>query len=100
HQYALLAGLSYAAGDAVISMDADLQHPPELIPALVEQWRAGHKIVNTLRVDPSTLPMFKRVTSALYYFILSKLSGVPMRKGMSDYRLLDRQGAAGLFSFW
>jgi len=105
HQYALFAGLTHAAGDAVISMDADLQHPPELIPELVEQWRAGYKIVNTVRLDPRTLSAFKRVTSALYYTMLSKLSGVPMRRGMSDCRLLDRQvldelasfGEAGLF---
>jgi len=105
HQYALFAGLTHAAGDAVISMDADLQHPPELIPELVEQWRAGYKIVNTVRLDPRTLSAFKRVTSALYYAMLSKLSGVPMRRGMSDCRLLDRQvldelasfGEAGLF---
>jgi glycosyltransferase involved in cell wall biosynthesis len=99
HQYALFAGLSQAAGAAVISMDADLQHPPELIPTLVEQWRAGYKIVNTVRQDPPTLSTFKRATSALYYRVLSKLSGVPMRKGMSDCRLLDRQVLEELLSF-
>jgi len=99
HQYALFAGLSHAAGAAVISMDADLQHPPELIPTLVEQWRAGYKIVNTVRQDPPTLSTFKRATSALYYRVLSKLSGVPMRKGMSDCRLLDRQVLEELLSF-
>jgi glycosyltransferase involved in cell wall biosynthesis len=105
HQYALFAGLSHASGAAIISMDADLQHPPELVRSLVERWRAGYKIVNTVRLDPPTLSIFKRTTSALYYRALSKLSGVPMRKGMSDCRLLDRQvlqelmtfGEAGLF---
>jgi glycosyltransferase involved in cell wall biosynthesis len=99
HQYALFAGLSQAAGSAVISMDADLQHPPELIPTLVEQWRAGYKIVNTVRMDSPTLSRFKRTTSALYYSVLSKLSGVPMRRGMSDCRLLDRQVLEELLSF-
>ena len=99
HQYALFAGLSHATGAAVISMDADLQHPPELIPALLEQWRAGYKIVNTVRLDPPTLSRFKRVTSAWYYVLLSRLSGVPMRKGMSDCRLLDRQVLEELLSF-
>jgi len=99
HQYALFAGLSHAAGDAIISMDADLQHPPELIPTLLERWRAGYKIVNTVRQDPPKTSRFKRVTSALYYALLSKLSGVPMRKGMSDYRLLDRQVLDELMSF-
>ena len=60
HQYALLAGLSRAAGDAVVTMDADLQHPPQVIPKLVEEWRRGNKIVHTIRLDPASLPFSKR----------------------------------------
>jgi dolichol-phosphate mannosyltransferase len=91
HQYALMAGLSHAAGRAVISMDGDLQHPPALIPALIEQWRAGYKMVHTRRLDPPHISRFKKWSSGLFYSLFSLLSGVPMASGMADFRLLDRQ---------
>lgn len=91
HQYALMAGLANARGKAVISMDADHQHPPAMIPGLVEQWRLGYKIVHTRRIDPPNLGRFKRWSSGLFYSIFSLLSGVPMQSGMADFRLLDRQ---------
>lgn len=91
HQYALMAGLSQARGVAVISMDADLQHPPAMIPKLIEQWRQGRRIVHTRRLDPSNIGRFKKWSSDLYYSIFSLLSGVPMESGMADFRLLDRQ---------
>jgi dolichol-phosphate mannosyltransferase len=91
HQNALIAGLTHARGDAVISMDADMQHPPAIIPSLVHEWRKGNKIVKTVRRDPVTAPFFKRVTSRLYYRLFSYLSGIEMRSGMADFRLLDRQ---------
>ena len=91
HQNALIAGLAHATGDAVISMDADLQHPPELIPTLVAEWQKGHKIVTTVRKDTEALPKLKRLTSRLYYRLFSYLSGVAIESGMADFRLLDRQ---------
>jgi dolichol-phosphate mannosyltransferase len=99
HQYALLAGLHHARGDALITMDADLQHPAALIPLLCERWKEGYKIVNTLRRDPPNTSRLKRATSALYYSLFSALSGVPMRRGMSDCRLLDRQAVDELLLF-
>lgn len=91
HQHALVAGLTYARGNAVISMDADLQHPPDVIPSLVHEWRKGNKIVKTVRRDPANVPVFKRLTSRYYYRLFSYLSGIEMQGGMADFRLLDRQ---------
>ena len=56
HQYALFAGLANAAGQAIITLDADLQHPPAIIPQLLSHWREGSKIVHTVRIDPETTP--------------------------------------------
>ena len=63
HQYALLAGLEMAEGDAVITMDCDLQHPVEMLPLLFEKWRAGYKVVKTLRQDTCDIGWFKGWTS-------------------------------------
>ncbi|SDM86224.1 dolichol-phosphate mannosyltransferase [Geoalkalibacter ferrihydriticus] len=91
HQNALLAGLHYAGGEAVISMDADLQHPPDLIPDMVTAWQKGARIVHTLRRDSQELPFFKKWSSRLYYRIFSFFTGVKLAQGMADFRLLDRQ---------
>jgi len=91
HQYALLAGLANAKGEAVITMDGDLQHPVKMIPELVNEWRHGNLIVHTRRIDPPTAPFFKKMSSRLYYRIFSYLSGVRIESGMADFRLLDRR---------
>ncbi len=91
HQYALYAGLAAARGMAVVSMDADLQHPPEIIPALVARWRQGYKIVCTARLDFNNVSFLKRITSRLFYKVFSFLSGVQIDQGVADFRLLDRR---------
>ena len=91
HQNALLAGLAAARGEAVISLDADLQHPPEVVPQLIEKWREGFQIVHAIRRDPPSAPRLKRFTSRLYYRLFSYLSGVDIEPGAADFRLLDRQ---------
>src|SRR5262245_38222485 len=91
HQSALIAGLAAARGRAVITMDADLQHPPEVIPELVSKWQEGFKIVHALRKDPASTSMFKSATSRLYYKLFTFLSGVAIYEGSADFRLLDRQ---------
>lgn len=99
HQYALLAGLLHAEGSAVITMDADLQHPPSLIPQLIKEWEGGQKIVNTLRIEPQSLPFFKKITSRLFYSVFAFLSGIPLESGMADFRLLDRQVVDAILQF-
>lgn len=99
HQYALLAGLLHAKGRAIITMDADLQHPPEVIPKLVEEWRKGYKIVKTIRSDPEDYSAFKKLSSRWFYRIFSYLSGVRLESGMADFRLLDRKVLNDILQF-
>jgi glycosyltransferase involved in cell wall biosynthesis len=99
HQYALFAGLSNAAGQVVITMDADLQHPPAIIPELLRSWRQGNKIVHTVRIDHDNTLWRKKFTSRLFYRIFSLLSGVELSAGMADFRLMDRQVVNELLQF-
>ena len=99
HQHALAAGLSSARGQTVVTMDGDLQHPPELIPELLSAWKQGHKIVNTRRIESQPNGMFKRVTSKYFYKLFSTLSEVNVSEGSSDFRLLDRVAVNYLLSF-
>ncbi len=96
HQGALFAGLNHARGAAIVSMDGDLQHPPETIPLLVAAWREGVKVVNTRRLDSADTGLFKRFTSRAFYVLFSRLSGVQMEAGASDFRLLDHSARDAL----
>ncbi|GEN65980.1 glycosyltransferase family 2 protein [Chryseobacterium rhizosphaerae] len=90
HQPAVKAGMDNANGNAVISMDGDLQHPPELIPEMIKKWEEGYDIVFTVRTYPKEISFFKRKTSDFFYKILSGLSDVNLTKGGgSDFRLMD-----------
>ncbi len=99
HQNALLAGLEKATGDAIISLDGDLQHPPDLIRDLLSKWEEGYKIVNTRREDPPWTGFFKRTTSRSFYRVFSSLAGFKVPEGSSDFRLLDRRALHPLFQF-
>ena len=91
HQNALMAGLHVAKGDAVITMDADLQHPPEVILQLIESWQEGYKIVNTRRTETEEEPLLKRLSSKAFYKTFSWLTKSSIKAGMADFRLLDRK---------
>lgn len=91
HQASLKAGLDAAKGDCVISLDADLQHPPELIPQMVEYWKQGYEVVYTQRIDNEHVSWFKKLTANLFYSLLRSLSDIPIEEGTADFRLLDRK---------
>lgn len=91
HQIALTCGLDYAEGDAVITMDGDLQHPPSLIPLLIRKWQEGYNIVQTVRTATEDAGWFKRITSAGYYALINQISSAPVVPGGSDFRLMDRE---------
>ena len=86
---ALLAGLEVASGDVIITIDADLQHPPELIPKLIEQWRQGFKVVHAIKQDRTRDGIFARWRAYVFNSLLTRLGGVDVRNS-SDYKLLDR----------
>ncbi|WP_243394651.1 glycosyltransferase family 2 protein [Leptospira adleri] len=91
HQIALKAGLDHSDADCVISLDADLQHPPELIPILIRKWEEGNDIVYTKRMDNENVGLFKKITAKIFYSLLNALSGLNIDQGAADFRLLDRK---------
>ena len=91
HQLALTCGMDNAQGDAVVTMDGDLQHPPELIEQLVDLWEKGFEVVQTVRKSTEDASIFKNITSSAYYKIINKMSKVKITPGGSDFRLLDRK---------
>ncbi|HVN66824.1 MAG TPA: glycosyltransferase family 2 protein [Candidatus Sulfotelmatobacter sp.] len=91
HMIALTAGLDHAAGRAVITLDADLQHPPSLIPILIEKWRAGAEVVNTLRQETKGAALFKSLSAGFFYWLLNRIARLDLPANAADYRLLDRR---------
>jgi dolichol-phosphate mannosyltransferase len=98
HQGALSAGLAYAVGDAVIMMDGDLQHPPSLIPRLLECWEAGYEVVNTVRLDTEDGSLRKKLLSRGFYWVFKILTGFPIDPGSADFRLMAREPVDALNS--
>jgi dolichol-phosphate mannosyltransferase len=90
HQSALRAGLDTAAGDCVVTMDADGQHPTETLHAMIERWRAGAEIVTAVREGGGNAGLFKRATSRGFYRFMNAVADVRLIEGGADFRLLDR----------
>ena len=88
---ALLAGFDYASGDCVVIMDADLQHPPQLIPEMIRHWEDGFEDVYARRKDRKTDGWFRRNLSSLYYRLLQKAAHADILQNVGDFRLLDRK---------
>jgi len=91
HQLAVKAGMDHAYGDCVISMDCDMQHPPELIPEMLKKWEEGFEVVYTIREEDKTLSKGKRSSSSLFYKTLNWLSDIELESGAADFRLLDQK---------
>ena len=91
HQMAITAGLDHASGDAVVMIDADLQDPPELIPTMIEHWRAGSDVVYTMRTNREGESRFKVVTARWFYGLMGRVAAVPLASNSGDFRLLSRR---------
>lgn len=90
HQLAITAGMSHAVGRVVVTMDADLQHPPSMIPEMLRLWREGNQVVYTVRTYGKEIGRFKRWSSDVFYRVINKLSDIELIPGAADFRLLDR----------
>src|SRR5918993_533643 len=91
-EIAIAAGLDHARGDAVVIMDADLQHPPEMIETFVERWREGYVMVYGQRIDRSGETRFKRSSASLFYRLFRRFGETSLPEGAGDFRLIDRKG--------
>jgi polyisoprenyl-phosphate glycosyltransferase len=98
HQTALTAGLDHARGDAVVMLDADLQDPPELIPRMLDHWRAGCDVVYAVREQREGESRFKLATARWFYSLFDKLAQVELHHNSGDFRLLDRRALDALLS--
>ena len=88
---AMIAGLDYSSGDAVVFMDADLQDPPEILPELIKYWEEGYDDVYARRKTREGETFFKKITSKIYYRLLQKLTNIEIQQDTGDFRLLDRR---------
>jgi dolichol-phosphate mannosyltransferase len=98
HQTALTAGLDHAKGDAVVMLDADLQDPPELIPTMLEHWRAGCDVVYAVRDARAGESRFKLATARWFYSLFDALAQIDLGHNAGDFRLLDRRALDALLS--
>jgi polyisoprenyl-phosphate glycosyltransferase len=99
HQMSLLAGIENALdADAIIMMDCDLQHPPELIPELLEQYRNKYDVVYTVRRDTEDIGILRKTAGDIFYFILGKISRIPINANAADFRLISSRVAKTLTS--
>ena len=91
HQIAVTAGLDYARGEAIIIIDADLQDPPEVVLDLIEKWHEGYEVVYAVRAEREGESWFKKMTAALFYRIIFRITDVKIPLDAGDFRLLDRK---------
>ena len=98
-EIAMIAGLDYSKGDAVIIIDADLQDPPELIPEMISYWEEGYDDVYAKRKSRKGESWLKKFTSKMYYKTLQSVTKIQIQKDTGDFRLLDRRCVEALKQF-
>jgi len=98
HQAALTAGLDASTGDFVISLDADGQHPPEMIKQMLDLFEQGYDIVQAQRIDPERSISFKQISSSAFYNVINRISGTQFVPGAADFRGMSRQTVDALKS--
>ena len=91
HQIAISAGIDYARGEAVIILDADLQDPPQVIPSMIERWKAGAEVVYAQRTAREGETRFKLLTASVFYRLITRITSVDIPRDTGDFRLLDRR---------
>lgn len=91
HQVAVTAGLNFVRGQVIVILDADLQDPPELIPALVEKWQQGYQVVYAQRTKRLRESWFKRLPAYVFYRLMRRLADVEIPVDTGDFCLMDRQ---------
>ena len=93
HEAAMIAGLDYAGGDGIVCMDADLQHPPECLPEIVEKFDEGYEVISMVRTRNKTAGLVKNVTSAAFYKLINHLSDVKFEANASDFFAVSKNAA-------
>jgi dolichol-phosphate mannosyltransferase len=98
HQAALDCGLKHASGDAIISMDADLQHPPSLIPKMIELWEEGYEVITTQKLENEEASFMYKLFSKSFYSLFNKYSQIKLTPNGSDFRLMSRRSLDAVLS--
>lgn len=93
HEAAMIAGIDHAKGDAIVCMDADLQHPPECLEPIIEKLEEGHGVINMVRTQNKSAGVIKNITSAGFYWVINTLSDVKFQPNASDFFAISRQAA-------
>ncbi len=99
HQNALMAGMEYATGEYIIIMDGDLQHPPALIPAMIEQLNAGFDLVATKRNKTANAGWLKNTTGSVFYSFINAISDTRIEEGVADFKAFNRKVLHSILKF-
>ena len=93
HEAAMIAGIDHSTGDGIICMDADLQHPPECIPQIIEKFSAGYEVINMVRTKNKSAGLVKNITSSGFYWLINHISDVHFEPNASDFFAISRHVA-------